>query len=355
MLCTKLREASSLRYEIIKMNILDLVFGNLKKTANILFSKYVFASILATLISTVVLWFFVDVMGFLAVIINPIVSIFLFFLKFFLYRRTEMFSRKGHNLTKYTLVWAFLVTLSTISIYVLVDLMKFWVVPVNLFLSVAIFLMRFAIYRNLNMLTTYKEKNIAGNYYDKHNSKNPAVRFIMKQFHSNLAGLIKKSGCKEMLDIGCGEGYTTLEMKRRVPYLKILGMDIEKHIVDIAKNQETEDVKFSVGSAYSIEKPNNSYCLVLATEILEHLDEPDKAIEEIKRVSSKYCIFSVPNEPFFRMANLARLSYLDRLGNTPGHVQNWTKWKFKKMLKKHFSNVEVKTSSLWNLAICKND
>jgi hypothetical protein len=60
----------------------------------------------------------------------------------------------------------------------------------------------------------------------------------------------------------------------------------------------------------------------------------------------------VPYEPFWRMANVIRLAYLPQFGNTPGHIQHWGKRNFKKMLKKHFKNVEIIRCGLWNFALC---
>ena len=91
----------------------------------------------------------------------------------------------------------------------------------------------------------------------------------------------------------------------------------------------------------------------MASEVLEHLEKPNEAIKEVKRVTKKYCLFSVPNEPYWRIANIIRGAYIKDLGNTPGHIQHWNQNQFKNMLKKHFKNVKVKNSILWNLALCE--
>ena len=66
------------------------------------------------------------------------------------------------------------------------------------------------------------------------------------------------------------------------------------------------------------------FCL----EVLEHLDDPDAALAEICRVSKRWVITSVPREPVWRALNLMRLKYVSGLGNTPGHLNHWSKGRF---------------------------
>ena len=99
--------------------------------------------------------------------------------------------------------------------------------------------------------------------------------------------------------------------------------------------------------------PDSSFDLVLATEVLEHLERPDVAVRECERVSRKYCIFTVPNEPFFRIANVLRLKYLKSFGNTPGHLQNFTIGKFRALLDSQFREVRIINAIFWNIAVCR--
>ena len=63
-------------------------------------------------------------------------------------------------------------------------------------------------------------------------------------------------------------------------------------------------------------------------EVLEHLDDPERALGEICRVSKRWVVCSVPREPVWRALNLMRLKYVGGLGNTPGHVNHWSKQGF---------------------------
>ena len=81
-------------------------------------------------------------------------------------------------------------------------------------------------------------------------------------------------------------------------------------------------------SVYNLARPDRSYDLVFILEVLEHLDDPRRALEEVCRISRRWVICSVPREPVWRVLNLMRLKYVGGLGNTPGHVNHWSKGAF---------------------------
>ena len=152
--------------------------------------------------------------------------------------------------------------------------------------------------------------------------------------------------------MGCGEGYVTNHIKESKNEIHVEGIDYSPEAIKKARAFNTE-IKFMEGSIYDLRYDNNTFDLVVASEVLEHLDQPEKGIAELKRVSKKYCIITVPNEPSFRIANVLRFKYLSFFGNTPGHIQNWTKNDFRRLLEANFSNVSIKISTLWQIALCE--
>ena len=46
------------------------------------------------------------------------------------------------------------------------------------------------------------------------------------------------------------------------------------------------------------------------------------------RVARRWLLVSVPHEPLWRALNVARGAYLRELGNTPGHLNHWTRAAF---------------------------
>jgi ubiquinone/menaquinone biosynthesis C-methylase UbiE len=198
----------------------------------------------------------------------------------------------------------------------------------------------------------YYEQMKGGNYYNKHKSNNPVVILLMRLFHNDLFKYIEAIKPKTLLDIGCGEGFTTMEIIKKFPMINVEMREYDPEMVGKAK-QLHGSLQVKHGDITFIKEPNNSYDLVLATEVLEHLETPLKAIEELKRVSCRYVLITVPNEPYWRIANILRGSYLASLGNTPGHIQHWTKNQLRNLLRRYFKKVKIKTSTLWNIALCE--
>jgi ubiquinone/menaquinone biosynthesis C-methylase UbiE len=122
--------------------------------------------------------------------------------------------------------------------------------------------------------------------------------------------------------------------------------------ISVSKKEKTV-VNYRVGSIYKLPYKDKAFDLVMACEVLEHLSKSGRALKEIKRVAKKNVIITVPNEPLWRLANIARLKYLKSLGNSPGHLQNWTYHQLKKLLEQHFREVRIKNVLIWNIAVCK--
>ncbi len=88
-----------------------------------------------------------------------------------------------------------------------------------------------------------------------------------------------------LADIGCG----------KKPYRALFAPYVERHVgVDIKQN-ETNDVDV-LGSAYETHLDSAAYDTILCTEVLEHLEEPNRAIAEMRRLlrPGGHVILTVP-------------------------------------------------------------
>lgn len=193
----------------------------------------------------------------------------------------------------------------------------------------------------------------AGNLYNKYESPNPLIKFIVKKFFYDLDDLIRpvKGEIASAFEIGCGEGYITSHFHDLG--LPITGADVSPRIIEIARKHHPA-ITFSVLSIYDLKTIDTQFDLVVANEVFEHLSNPDLAVEEVKRIARKYILISVPNEPFFRMANIFRFKYLKNAGNTPGHINHWSKNQFENFLISRGLTIKAITcSTLWTLALCE--
>ena len=94
------------------------------------------------------------------------------------------------------------------------------------------------------------------------------------------------SGVTGIIDVGCGNGIICNAL---ADSYEVLGVDISETALTYVKTPKL------LASATDIPLPDHSYDLVLSSEMLEHLTDPELAlaISELKRLSKRYIIVSV--------------------------------------------------------------
>lgn len=83
----------------------------------------------------------------------------------------------------------------------------------------------------------------------------------------------------KILDIGCGTGIT---MNYLAPYGEVTGLDISEDALEFCRQRGLNNV--TLGSADELPFEDNSFDLVFALDVLEHVDNDFKAVQEIERV-----------------------------------------------------------------------
>lgn len=185
----------------------------------------------------------------------------------------------------------------------------------------------------------------------KYLTSNPLKRKLINKFLKDMYFYIKQLQSKTILDIGCGEGFVDMFLLQKNPRYQIKGVDISQQKIKIAKKRMPR-LSVQEADAYNLPFKANTFDLTICTEVLEHLDNPQKAISEALRVSRQHCLFSVPNEPLFSLLSLLSGAHLSRLGKHPDHVSFWDKKSFRNLVQEYFTEpVMVKTSSVWILVI----
>jgi ubiquinone/menaquinone biosynthesis C-methylase UbiE len=186
----------------------------------------------------------------------------------------------------------------------------------------------------------------------KYFTANPISGRLVNNFFKNISELYLSIDVENIFDGGCGEGFilNTLNKTRTIRSCSAIDID-PKEVRDAAKNLPFCNVK--QGSLYEIPFADNSFDLVICSEVLEHLDYPDKGLNELKRVSRKYAILSVPREPVWRIMNIARFTYWSALGNTPGHLNHWSRSAFIKLVEEYFKIIEVRSPLPWTMILAE--
>ena len=98
---------------------------------------------------------------------------------------------------------------------------------------------------------------------------------------------------------------------------------------------------------------DDEFDLVAAIEVLEHVPDPERTVAEMARVARGHLLVSVPHEPLWRLLNMARGAYLRELGNTPGHVNHFTKRSFVRLLGRHGEVREARSPFPWTMLLVR--
>lgn len=196
---------------------------------------------------------------------------------------------------------------------------------------------------------------VVGNTFDKYQSENPLVRRIMNGFGSALDELVGIANPQSIHEVGCGEGYWTLKWLSRG--MAARGSDFSDSVVEMARvNAQEHSLSveaFEQKSVYDLEQKIDSADLMVCCEVMEHLEHPEKALEVIRANTGRFAIFSVPREPMWRVLNMARGKYIRDLGNTPGHIQWWSKKRFIDFVSSQFLVDEIRTPIPWTMLLCR--
>ncbi|MCE3015188.1 MAG: methyltransferase domain-containing protein [Pirellula sp.] len=121
---------------------------------------------------------------------------------------------------------------------------------------------------------------------------------------------------------------------------------------ETARNRYKQ-LSFQARSTHELPVESNAYDLVIAYEVREHLEDPVRALAEIDRVANRWVLVSVPWEPTWRILNVIRGKYWRRFGNTPGHVQHFSRRDFVALLSSRLEIVAIKTPMPWSMALCR--
>lgn len=193
---------------------------------------------------------------------------------------------------------------------------------------------------------------IAGNIYPKYTTRNPIARFLLNGFLDRLDTLVSHVDPPKIHEVGCGEGYLISRFANGKRTL--IGSDFSSQVIELARHSSLgSQITFKVASVYKLNPAHDSAPLILCCEVLEHLEFPEKAVNVLAELSDPYLIASVPREPLWRVLNILRGNYLRDFGNTPGHLNHWSKGNFLRLLEKRFEILRVETPLPWTMVLCR--
>ena len=195
---------------------------------------------------------------------------------------------------------------------------------------------------------------VTGNTYDKYGSSNPFVRRMMSGFERSLDQLLDLAAPRSLLDVGCGEGVLVHRWALRLGGGRLVGIDLEEDSIQVGwSERQAPNLEYRVMRAENLPFADGEFDLASAIEVLEHVPDPEHTLSEMARCAGRHLLVSVPREPLWRMLNMARGAYWSALGNTPGHLNHWSRRSFIELLSRHGEVVEVRSPFPWTMLLVR--
>jgi SAM-dependent methyltransferase len=203
-------------------------------------------------------------------------------------------------------------------------------------------------------VTLSRDGIVTGNTYDKYGSGNPLVRRMMSGFERSLDELFVLADPRSLLDVGCGEGVLVQRWALRLGERRVVGIDLEEPSIQEGWSEHgAPNLEYRVMRAESLPFAANEFDLACAIEVLEHVPDPAHTLAEMARCAERHLLVSVPREPLWRGLNLARGAYWRELGNTPGHLNHWSKRSFVRLLSRYGKVVEIRSPLPWTMLLVR--
>ncbi len=205
----------------------------------------------------------------------------------------------------------------------------------------------------MNALT---QKDYHTGNIDKYQSGRPFVTKRLDYFFDCLAKLIALIEPPYVLSIGCGEGLDLKNIFERsnAGFLYTCGLDLKLDALQMA-NKILASFRFDViqGDLHHLPVKLDKFNMILCLEVLEHLQYPGLILNELSQHFKGYCLFSVPNEPFYRLTRMLLFRRnIRQLGNHPEHLNQWSRAGFIHYLKEFFIIDQVVTPYPWTAVLC---
>lgn len=191
--------------------------------------------------------------------------------------------------------------------------------------------------------------------YQKYQVDHPFVVKRIERFFDDLVRLIALSGPLRVLDLGCGEGFDLKNIcERSAGSFYCCGLDLNSKALRVAQRL-LRAFRFDAveGDIHNLPFKLDGFDAILCLEVLEHLEHPEAVVREISRHYNGYCIFSVPNEPLYRLTRMLLFrKNVRQLGNHPEHVNHWSKRSFARLVGRYFAIDQIATPFPWTIVLC---
>ena len=165
------------------------------------------------------------------------------------------------------------------------------------------------------------------------------------EVYLHALGLMKKYNYNSVADIGCGSGY---KLATYLGEYETIGLELPENIERLRKKYPD---KIWEVSNFSV-KSNINTDVVICSDVIEHLVDPDELLDYIKSMSYKYLVLSTPDR---ELVYEPGQQGWDGPPRNLAHVREWNYGEFGDYISRHFNIVDQRVTNLeqaTQLVIC---
>ena len=166
------------------------------------------------------------------------------------------------------------------------------------------------------------------------------------EIYLHALGLMKKYNLSKVADIGCGSGY---KLMTYLSDYETIGLELEQNIPFL---REKYPDALWMESAFDSELTVDVDVLI-CSDVIEHIVNPDDLIHYIQKMSFKYLIFSTPERELVYPSDSI---YLNGPPKNPAHQREWNFQEFNNYIQQHFEVMDHRVTNLHQatqMIICK--
>ena len=206
----------------------------------------------------------------------------------------------------------------------------------------------------MTAVTRSADGTVTGNTYDKYGTRNPLARAMVRGFERNVDDLLLSTQPESLLDVGCGEGVLTQRWALALAPRRVVGIDLDDPLLAAEwARHAAPNLTYIPQRADQLPFAEGEFDLVTAIEVLEHVPDPERTFAEMARCAERHVLVSVPREPLWRAVNLARGAYWRELGNTPGHLNHFSKAAIVALAARHGDVIETRAPFPWTMVLVR--
>jgi 2-polyprenyl-3-methyl-5-hydroxy-6-metoxy-1,4-benzoquinol methylase len=141
-------------------------------------------------------------------------------------------------------------------------------------------------------------------------------------------------GCR-VLDAGCGTAYGAVILAA-AGASEVVGVDVATDVLDTARPQVPENVTLEPGDVTALPYGDGRFDLIVCFEVIEHLPQPNRALDEFRRLLSSDGLVAVssPNRDVYPPGN-------------PHHVHEYTPSELEVELSSRFAFTSLLRQHTW--------